>query len=95
MFNLTRSRYFPSKGVGKEIDPPYNGSGPLFGATNFDSELEVWINPFNYFGCMMSHTNGPCFQIPRVGRINMLTNMRKNFFSISEMEVWEVKEIEE
>lgn len=96
MFNLTRSRHFSSKGVGKEIYPPHYGGGPCFGAAkDYKKELEAWIYPFNYHDAMVSHTNGPCFGIPRVGRINMLTNMRKNYFEISEMEVWEVKEIEE
>jgi hypothetical protein len=89
LFNLTRSRHFPSKGTGYEIEV---GSAPTFGGGK-DSELEPWIAQFNLYECCVSRTNGPCFGIPRVNGINMLTNMRKNFFSISELEVWSVKEV--
>jgi hypothetical protein len=93
LFNLTCSRHFPSKKTGKEIfcDKRY---GPFFAGSDHN-ELSAY-EPFNGEENCTSVANGSVYGITvdDTGR-NMLTNQKNVGFTITEMEVWEVTEIEE
>ena len=89
LFNLTRSRHFPSKATGNDI---YCGSnyGPCFyggGASDL-----VAYPPFNGKDKCISWANKPGYDIPLVDGKNQLTNQKDGWFTISELEVWLVEE---
>jgi hypothetical protein len=86
LFNLTRSRHFPSKATGKDI---YCGSayGPCFSGVG-DSELGAIYEPFNGKDKCGSWANNISYKIPLVDGINQLTNQADGWFTISELEVW-------
>jgi hypothetical protein len=86
LFNLNCSRQFPSKRSGKDIYCG-QGSGPNF-AGNY-TELGTF-EPFN--GDKKCHTNAnePGYGILIDSGVNMLTNKEDGYFSISELEVWEI-----
>ena len=88
VFNLSCERYFLNKEVGKEIWIRRD-NGPVFGR----AELGAWKEPFNAKKSCWSNANHASYQIPidKDGK-NMLTNLEDGFFTITEMEVWEVTE---
>ncbi len=85
LFNLTRSRHFPSKTTGNNI---YCASsyGPCFWGS-YDSDLVAWSQPFNGKDKCYSLANQP-YNIPEVDGKNQLTNQASGYFTISELEVW-------
>jgi hypothetical protein len=89
LFNLSSRINFPSKQTGIDI---YCGDiyGPCFsGSDGF--ELDVYNEPFNGDDKCVSYTNKPSYDIPEIDGLNMLTNKENGRFTISELEVWEVK----
>jgi hypothetical protein len=90
LFNLTRSRHFPSKATGKDLlcheyyGPCFRGSGA--------SELNAGRQPFNGKDYCWSYANQPGYMIPLVDGKNQLTNQKDKGFTISELEVWLVKD---
>ena len=91
LFNLSCERVFHNKEIGKEIWCRRD-NGPIFGK----AELGAWKEPINAKGSCWSNVNHACYQIPvdKHGK-NMLTNLEleDGFFTITEMEVWEVSEM--
>jgi hypothetical protein len=86
LFNLTRSRHFPSMATGKDI---YCGSnyGPCFVGGNYSSELAAFREPFNdKISCATRAKSG--YNIPLSDGKNQLTNKEDGWFKISELEVW-------
>jgi hypothetical protein len=68
--------------------------GPCFEGKG-NSELSAWDEPFNGVGNCRSWANQPGYRIPvDDGGINMFTNKKDYDFTISELEVWQVKYIE-
>ena len=51
--------------------------------------------PFNGDGKCISLANQPSYGIPVVGGKNMLTNKENGRFTITELEVWAVTEMEQ
>ncbi len=86
LFNLTRSRHFPSKATGKDIFCSSN-CGPWFSGGG-KSELVAYDAPFNGKGNWRSWANRSAFNIPLVDGKNQLTNQEDGKFTISELEVW-------
>ena len=86
LFNLTRSRHFPSKATGKDVWCSSN-RGPCFnGGWN---ELVAFEQPsFNSKENCFSIANKPGYNIPLLHRKNQLTNKSDGNFTISELEVW-------
>ena len=88
VFNLSKQRHFMNKGIGEDIlSNTY--SGPHFG----QAELSALFEPFNGEGKCRSYANQSSFGIPKEGRINMLTNKENGYLTITELEVWQVREI--
>jgi hypothetical protein len=90
LFNLSRQLHFTSTGKGDEI---YCRSdyGPCYG----DIELEAF-EPFNGYGRCRSMANYDTFKIEYTDRKfdkNMLTNEGNGQFTITELEVWSIKEV--
>ena len=90
LFNLTRSRHFPSKATGNDIYCRSN-CGPCFSA-DYGSELAAYPQQFNGKGKCYSRANQPGYKIPLVDGKNQLTNQEDGHFTISELEVWLVEE---
>ena len=90
LFNLTRSRHFPSKATGKEIYCAVN-YGPCFNGGIY-AELAARSEPFNGKENCLSWANQPGYNIPLVDGKNQLTNQGDEKFTISELEVWLVEE---
>ena len=86
LFNLTRSRQFPSKRSGRDIWCS-QGCGPNFGGHY--PELGAW-EPFNGDKKCRSRENERGYGIPIEGGVNQLTNKKDKGFTISELEVWEI-----
>jgi hypothetical protein len=86
LFNLTRSRHFPSKGTGTDITC-YRDCGPNFNGGD-SSELCARDQPFNGNKKCWSWTYEPGYKIPLVDWNNQLTNQKDGKFTISELEVW-------
>jgi hypothetical protein len=64
--------------------------GPCFSGGG--SELSAYYEPFNGNEKCLTRGNKPAYRIPvDDGGINMLTNKKDGWFTISELEVWEVK----
>jgi hypothetical protein len=65
-------------------------TGPCFTSSNSNPELAAW-EPFNQDGKGRSFANNPgfCVGIDDVG-VNKLTNRKDGYFTITEIEVWEV-----
>ncbi len=85
LFNLTRSRHFPSKDTGYDI---YCGDdiGPCF--TGGGDDLVAYGQLFNGKDKCYSAANKPGYNIPLVDGKNQLTNQADGCFTISELEVW-------
>ncbi len=86
LFNLTRSRHFPSKATAEDI---YCSEyyGPCFVGGN-GGELAAYTEPFNGKDKCYSGANQPGYNIPLVEGKNQLTNQGDGYFTISELEVW-------
>jgi hypothetical protein len=90
LFNLSQEKVFKNTGTGKEIFC-WNCYGPCFG----DSELKVCMGKFNEDENCVSYAYHEAYKIPLGdGRKNMLTNKENGLFTITELEVWEVKYLE-
>ena len=88
LFNLTRSRHFPSKATDRDIYCVDN-CGPYFYGGD-DDEL-VAHPPFNGKDKCRSWAKGKGYNIPLGGflrKTNQLTNQADGKFTISELEVW-------
>ena len=92
LFNLSCFRVFPSKETGTDIYCSYYW-GPCFRGGNH-TELGT-LAPFNGYESCDSNANKPGYEIPvdAAGK-NMLTNQKDGAFTITELEVWEVKYLE-
>ncbi len=86
LFNLTRSRHFPSKATGRDIYCAGN-FGPCFEGFAGD-DLVAWNQPFIGKDSCCSYANQPGYNIPLVDGKNQLTNKADGKFTISELEVW-------
>jgi hypothetical protein len=86
LFNLTCCRYFPLKE--KDTGYPYNDE-LYYGA----GELTV-KHPYNGNNNCYSDTNYH-YGIPFEDGKNMLTNKEGKYFTITEMEIWKVTEMEQ
>ncbi len=86
LFNLTRSRHFPSMATGKDIFCHID-LGPCFHGGN-GSELCAFYQPFNGKDKIYSCAKRPGYNIPLVDGMNQLTNQADGSFTISELEVW-------
>ena len=90
LFNLTRSRHFPSKFTGKHIFC-HSDIGPCFhGGDRY--ELVAGWEPFNGKTCCTSWAKRSGYKIPFVDWMNQLTNQADGGFTISELEVWLVED---
>ena len=86
LFNLTRSRHFPSKATKQDIIC-WSNWGPCFCGGN-GGELVASLEPFNGKENCTSWANRSAFNIPLVDGKNQLTNQEDGKFTISELEVW-------
>jgi hypothetical protein len=91
LFNLSSSRQFTSTGKGGIWC--YCASGPSFVDDKTNAELDA-DRPFNGDGKCVSRENLPGYKIVIEGGKNMLTNKEGGKFTISELEVWEVINVE-
>jgi hypothetical protein len=91
LFNLSSSRQFTNKGKGGICS--HSGCGPKFGANNSE-ELSAIYEPYNGDGKCRSWANRDGYKIVIEGGKNMLTNKEDGWFTISELEVWEVVNVE-
>jgi hypothetical protein len=89
LFNLSSRINFPSKQTGIDIYCR-DDYGPCFSGSD-GNELDVYNEPFNGDWNCASYKNKPGYDIPEVDGLNMLTNKENRGFTISELEVWEVK----
>ena len=89
LFNLTRSRHFPSKATGKDIFC-YSNCGPNFSG-GFGADLSALNQPFNGKYKCRSYAKRTGYNIPLEDGINQLTNQEDGDFTISELEVWLLK----
>ena len=87
LFNLSQQRQFTSTGNGKEIYCN-SGRGPHYGY----NELRAW-ETFNGDGNCASYANKDIYKINEEGGKNMLTNEEDGKFTITELEVWSIKEV--
>ena len=89
LFNLTCKDHFPSKKTGRDL---WNKNNIAIDFNNNSSELGVIYEPFNGIENCMSYANEPGFGIPYTyGTINKLTMKEDGAFTITQMEVWQVK----
>ena len=92
MFNLSSSRQFPSQqgegGIWCKTD-----RGPAFGFKNNLSELKAQ-EPFNVDNKCYSDANCSGYRISAEGDKNMLTNKKDGGFTITEIEVWQIVNVE-
>jgi hypothetical protein len=91
LFNLSSSRQFTNTGNGGIFC--YSYYGPVFGSKENGGELHAF-EPFNGDGKCRSLANLPGYKIVKEGGKNMLTNNKDGDFTISELEVWEVVNVE-
>ena len=92
LFNLTSSRLFKGSHNAGILCATYRG--PKFTSTSNDDELCAWDEPFNDNKCS-SYANKPGYSIgvDAAGK-NTLTNSENGDFTISELEVWEIVNVE-
>ena len=89
MFNLTCCLHFPNKGYGEHEIFCSKNKGPRFGL----GELSAYQEPLNGDkNCFSSYDKVYRIPIDDSGK-NMLTNKKESNFTITELEVWEVKYI--
>jgi hypothetical protein len=87
LFNLTRSRHFPSKATGNDIYCR-DDFGPCFSGDSVYDDLAASNEPFNGKDRYVSWAKHPGYNIPLVDGKNQLTNQKDGWFTISELEVW-------
>jgi hypothetical protein len=58
-----------------------------------DYELSAFEILFNGNNNCKSNVNYDCYRIPKEGGKNALTNLKNRNFTITELEVWSIKEI--
>jgi hypothetical protein len=91
LFNLSKQSHFPNKRTGKEIYCRRD-VGPCFSGGGNGSDLSAYNEPFNGDNKCLSNAKEPGYAIPVDGAgTNMLTNKKNGWFTITELEVWEVK----
>jgi hypothetical protein len=91
LFNLSKQSHFPSKRTGKEIFC-HSNYGPCFSGAY--GELSA-REPFNGDNNCYSRAKYPGYDIPVDGAgTNMLTNKKDGYFTITELEVWQVTYLE-
>jgi hypothetical protein len=86
LFNLSSSRQFTNTGKGG-INC-YSDRGPVFGSLGYNELLAC--EPFNGDGKCYSRANQAGYNIVIEGGKNMLTNKEDGWFTITELEVWQV-----
>ncbi len=86
LFNLSCQRHFPNYGTGKEIECS-TYQGPCYGG----GELRAWP-PFDGQGKCDSLAGWSTYRIPKEGGKNALINKEDLSFTITELEVWSIKE---
>ena len=86
LFNLSSSRQFTN--TGKGVIRCRKDWGPWFGNER-GGELCA-CEPFNGDGNCESYANKPGYKIVIEGGKNMLTNKEDGYFTITELEVWQV-----
>jgi hypothetical protein len=91
LFNLSSSRQFTNTGEGGIWCG--SGWGPEFG-NNGCTELGAYSEPFNGDGNCSAWANKSGYKIDIEGGKNMLTNKENGEFTITELEVWEVLNVE-
>jgi hypothetical protein len=89
LFNLSSSRQFTNR-YGYGGIWCWSDRGPYFGSDGDGCELGAG-QPFNGDGSCWSFANRDGYKIVIEGGKNMLTNKEDGRFTISELEVWEVK----
>ena len=87
LFNLSQQHHFPNTGYGK-INC-HSKEGPKYGY----SELSAMNEPFNGDRKCFSGANNDDHKIPIEGGKNILTNQENGYFTITELEVWSIREI--
>ena len=93
LFNLQQQRCFPVKQQAKYAIGCWSNTGPGFTGGDY-YELCARFEPFNGEGKCTSRANYSGYRIPLEGAKNMLTNKEGKLFTITELEVWEVKLID-
>ena len=88
LFNLSCQRHFPNKRYGQGICCS-TSEGPSYGW----NELSAFYEPFNGYNKCYSYAGKANYGIPEEGGKNTLTNLKGNNFTITELEVWSIKEI--
>jgi hypothetical protein len=88
LFNLSSSRQFTNIGYGGIWCR--SNCGPAFGNFGNYGELCAYHEPFNGDGKCYSGANHPGYKIVIEGGNNMLTNNKDGYFTITELEVWQV-----
>ncbi len=90
LFNLTRSRVFPSTAKGGIFCE--SNWGPTFDSGILNcTDLGALGEPFNGDGKCYSNANYPGYKIGvDASGVNMLTNKKDKYFTITELEVWQV-----
>jgi hypothetical protein len=86
LFNLSQQTQFKTHRTGKEIFC-WSGCGPCYGNTELAAD-----EPFNGDGNCKSRANSATFKIPLKDGKNTLTNKEDGWFTITELEVWQVTE---
>jgi hypothetical protein len=92
LFNLSQQRHFPHSSQAKWAIGCRSVTGPGFCGDN-DWELCAWDEPFNGDNNCFSWANKNGYLIPLKDGKNMLTDKSDGYFTITELEVWEVKYI--
>ena len=94
MFNLSSSRQF--KGSDKAGIYCYTYCGPVFIASGIFSKCELGAyEPFNGDNKCGSYANQPGFGIGvDADGNNLLTNKKGDYFTITEIEVWQIVNVE-
>ena len=93
LFNLSKQSHFPNKRTGMEIFCR-SDFGPCFSGLG-SSDLSASFEPFNGYNNCRSWANKPGYDIPVDGAgTNMLTNKKDGYFTITELEVWQVTYLE-
>jgi hypothetical protein len=92
LFNLSSSRQFTNTGKGGIWC--YSDCGSAFGNNRNYGELCALYEPFNGDGKCVSFANLSGYKIVIEGGKNMLTNKEDGHFTISEIEIWEVVNVE-
>jgi hypothetical protein len=91
LFNLSQQRHFPHSSQAKYAIDCRSYRGPAFSGDGNWYELCACYEPFNGDNKCESRANENGYLIPLKDGKNMLTDKSDGRFTISELEVWEVK----